>query len=143
MALSAIYTANNGTECQALKGQPMKAIFATLLLAAFAASAADTAPISGKWQIHIQVSDRESDQTCEFKQDGNELTGSCDSRGGTVSVAGKVDGKKVTWTYKIESEAGQVTLNFRGAINADASISGALTVQEFGIDGQFTATQAK
>ena len=128
----------------------MKRKLATLFLAGTAllavtasATAADAPSIAGKWQVHLSVADREVDLTCTFAQEGADLNGSCGSERGTSEITGKVDGNKVTWTQKTSGgENGPVTLQFRGSINSATDVKGFVTVAEYGIEGQFTATPA-
>ena len=123
----------------------MKAKLALFFLAVAAvAPAADTAPLSGKWQIHNVISEHESDENCTFVQNGNDLTGTCTSNRGTGSISGKVDDRKVTWTYKSNTGAnGPVTLQYTGTLNSATAMSGSVTVKEYGVEGEFTATQPR
>ena len=126
-----------------MEGQHMKAKLVLLLFAAVAfAPAAETNPFTGKWQIHLRVADREADRTCTFTQTGKELTGSCDTEAGdAIKLVGTVDDAKITWKV-----SGEYTLTYRGTLDKTgevASISGSVTVEEYGIEGEFLATQAK
>jgi hypothetical protein len=114
-----------------------------LISAAAVAVAADSASISGKWQVHTSIAGNESDSTCTFVQKDAELSGSCTSDQGTVNVTGKVDGKKVSWSFKSEYQGTPLTVNHEGALTTDNKITGTVTVPEFSVDGDFTATQAK
>jgi hypothetical protein len=127
------------------KGEQMKTRLRLFLLASVAtlAFAADNAPFSGKWQIHNNIAGNESDQACTFTQKGNELTGSCSSDQGVVNITGKVDEKKVTWTYKSEYNGSPITLNYQGSLDSATKIAGTVNVAEYGADGDFTATQSK
>jgi len=118
----------------------MKTILISLLLVV--AGAADKAALAGKWQIHINIADHESDQSCTFVQNGNDLSGTCASTGGTSALTGKVDDKKITWTYKVNGSSGPVTLNYRGALNSATNMTGSVNVEEYGVEGEFTATQS-
>ncbi len=122
----------------------MKTLFASFLLAttALVATAADAPTVSGKWKIHISIAGREADANCTLNQTGEDLTGVCEGPNGTFNLAGKVADKKINWSYKTSFEAGTITLHYRGAINSPTSISGFVNVEEFGVDGEFTATQA-
>lgn len=123
----------------------MKTIFLSFILAAFTiAVAADTAPLTGNWQVHTNIADRQSEWNCAFVQTANDLAGTCESPAGSGAITGKIDDKKVTWTQKFNSEAnGPITLNFRGALNSATNITGFVTVAEYGVDGEFSATQTK
>ena len=123
----------------------MKSMFLTLLLAAAAiAAAADDAPsLSGKWEIQSSIAGNESTQTCTFTQKDADLTGSCESSRGTVQIAGKVEGKKVTWAYKTEYDGNPLTVAYDGAIESAGKVSGTVTAVEYGVSGEFTATPSK
>lgn len=116
-----------------------------LLLSVLMVSAAadETTSLNGKWQIQRVAAGRESQQECTFTQTKNDLTGSCTSDRGTVEISGKVDGKKVTWTYKGDSEGGPVTVVYVGTFNSANRIVGTVSAVEFGVTGDFTATQSK
>ncbi len=122
-----------------------RTLVAILLAAATFATAADpTAQLAGKWQVHINVSDRESDWACTFTQEGSDLGGTCASERGNSEVTGKVDGQKVTWTIKVTTQAnGVVTLQYRGALTSPTEMKGFVNVAEYGVEGQFTGFLAK
>lgn len=126
----------------------MRHILALLLLAgATVATAADTpaaTPLKGDWYVHINIADHEADLTCSFAQSGNDLTGDCASDAtGSQKLVGKVDDTKVTW----QTGGGQVTLTFTGKLSQTSDkvgfIAGSVVVEEYGVSGEFTATQAK
>ena len=122
----------------------MRAFTLFAVVSAFAALpivAAEDA-ISGKWQIHQNVAGYENDQTCTFTQKGNELTGACESDQGSVQIAGKVDDKKVTWSFKSEYNGTQFTVQYTGTVEP-SKIAGTIHIPEFSVDGEFKATQAK
>ena len=118
----------------------MKTLLVTFLLSVAASAVADTT-LTGKWQVHTRISDRETDWSCAFTQSGSDLSGTCSADAGSGNVTGKIDGRKVTWTHKFNSSAnGPITLNFRGALNSATDITGSVNVEEYGVDGEFTAT---
>ena len=107
------------------------------------ALSADNSPVAGKWQVHSSIAGNDSDSTCTFTQNGAQLTGTCTSHAGTVNITGKVDGKKVAWSYKSDHQGTKLTVRYEGTLNADNKITGTATVPEFSVDGDFTAAQAK
>ena len=111
--------------------------------AAALASAADNPSVGGKWQVHSSISGYENDQVCTFVQKDDGLTGTCVSDQGTVEISGKIDGNKVAWSYKSEYNGSPLTVKFEGAVDPQAGIKGSVEVPEFGVGGDFTATQAK
>ncbi len=123
----------------------MRSLFLTLLLAtASAAFADDPTSLTGKWRIQRSAAGNESTQDCTFTQKATDLTGSCSSEGGpTVQITGKVDGKKATWAYKSEYNGNPLTVVHNGTVESATKITGTLTAVEFGVEGEFTATQSK
>ncbi len=113
-----------------------------LLLAAASASAADGA-LTGKWQVAIDVNGNERQQACEFVQKESELTGSCQTEGVTVKISGRVEDKKVSWSYKSEFQGQPLTAVFRGSLESATKIVGTVAAAEFGFEGPFTAIQSK
>jgi hypothetical protein len=105
-------------------------------------AAADDGALNGKWQLHQSIAGNDSDQACTFKQNGSVLSGSCNSDLGTVQITGKVDDKKVSWTFKSEYNGSPLTMKYDGALASD-KITGTVNVEEYGVDGDFTATLSK
>jgi hypothetical protein len=122
----------------------MKTLLLLILITAavFPAAAGDGA-LSGKWQLHQSIAGNDSDQACTFTQTGHELSGTCNgSELGTVQITGKVDNKKVNWMYKSEYNGSPLTMKYDGALESN-KITGTVNVEEYGVDGDFTATLSK
>lgn len=118
----------------------MKSFLLPFLLVS-AAGLAQTAPSpSGAWKVHTSIADHELDIPCTFTPKGNDLTGTCTTDTGSAPLTGKVDGKKVTWTYQSEYEGTKITVTFTGNAQSDTSITGSVSVPEFGAEGDFTAS---
>ena len=113
-----------------------------MITTAALAIAADVS-VSGKWQVHMSVAGSDSDSTCTFAQKDNDLTGTCESDQGSKNVTGKVDGKKITWSYKADYNGTPLTVNFEGTLSSDDKIVGTTSTPEFSVEGDFTATRAK
>lgn len=121
----------------------MKTLLLSLLFAAAASAAADAPSIAGKWQVHTSISGNESDAVCTFAQKDDALTGNCASDRGTFEITGKINGTKVTWSYKSDYNGTPLTVKYDGAVDAAAGMKGSVAVPEFNVDGNFTATPAK
>ncbi|HSU31901.1 MAG TPA: hypothetical protein VLJ11_11760 [Bryobacteraceae bacterium] len=123
----------------------MKPLLLSFLLASAAvlASAAGSASLTGPWQVHISIAGTEKDQACTFTQTNNDLSGSCNSDQGTVNISGKVDDKKINWTYKSEYDGSPITVKYQGTLDSASKIAGNVNVEEFGAEGDFTATRSK
>jgi len=104
---------------------------------------AQQASLTGAWSVTATVSGNESSQTCAFTQKDSELTGTCKGERGEVTIAGKVDGKNVTWKFQIEYEGQILTPVYTGTIESADRISGGVDVQGMGVTGEFVATRAK
>jgi len=120
----------------------MKSLLALLVLAAAASllQAQTTPSISGKWKIHTSMV-QESDSTCTFTQAGTDLTGACEGDNGKFNIAGKVDGDKVTWSFKTDYNGMSLTVSYQGKLESDSKISGSSSVAEMSLDGDFTAVR--
>lgn len=124
----------------------MKSLLLGSLLAAatILAFGADSASLNGKWKVHTAIAGNESDSECSFTQTGNDLAGACSNDQGSHKLTGKVDGSKITWSYGSEYNGEALTLRYSGTLDeATAKISGSVTVDPFGVDGDFTATPSK
>jgi hypothetical protein len=121
----------------------MKTFLLLFLAAAAFTAAADDGALNGKWQLHQSIAGNDSDQACTFTQNGNVLSGTCNSAEvGTVKINGKVDDKKVSWMYKSEYNGSPLTMKYDGALESN-KITGTVSVEEYGVDGDFTATLSK
>jgi hypothetical protein len=116
---------------------------ALLASAAVTSVAADSVSLTGKWKIHQSVAGNESDSDCTFTQKDNDLTGSCTADQGSGKITGKVDGNKVSWSYESEYNGAPLTVKYAGALDSAGKIAGSVTVEQFGVDGDFTATPVK
>jgi hypothetical protein len=124
----------------------MKSLVLSLVLVSTSvfAFAADTPSLAGSWKVHTSISGNESDSVCTFTQKDSVLTGSCKSDQGEGPATGKIDGTKITWSYSSEYNGSPITINYVGTLDAAANkIAGAVSVEEFGVDGLFTATPSK
>jgi hypothetical protein len=96
------------------------------------------ADITGTWEVEATFDDSSvagGEFDCAFKQQGEQLTGSCS--GGTASVTGEVKGQNVSWRLQT---ANRDALTFTGTVDeAGTGIKGRFTVA--GKGGQFTAVK--
>jgi hypothetical protein len=127
------------------KDKQMKTLLLSALLASAAvvSMAADNASLTGKWNIHQSVMGNDSDSVCTFTQKDNDLTGSCTADQGSGKITGKVDGNNVSWSYETEYNGSPLTVKFTGTLGSAGKITGNVSVEQFGVDGDFTATPDK
>jgi len=119
----------------------------TTLLALVLAAATTIAPpaddkISGSWLLHNEIANNVSEMNCTFVLKDKDLTGGCMTPETTVEIAGKVEDTNVTWVYKASYNGGPITLKYSGTLGTDGVIKGNVTVEEFSVTGDFTATPA-
>jgi len=112
-----------------------------LFVSTFMTPTAD--PLSGEWKVHNDISGNVSDMTCTLTQKGEELTGGCATEQGNVEIAGKVVETTVTWVFKSAYNGAPITLTYKGSLGTDGNVAGAVTVEEFSVTGDFTATPVK
>jgi hypothetical protein len=119
------------------------ASFVLLASVVITASAADNSSVTGRWKVHNNIAGNESDMACSFIQKDKDLAGTCQSDNGTVKISGTVDSRKVSWTYKSEHDGSPITLTYGGNLDSPDKMSGTVKVEEYGVDGEFTAAAAK
>ncbi len=119
-------------------------VWALLASAAITRMAADNSSLNGKWTIHNNVMGNESDMNCTFTQQDKDLSGTCTSDNGDGKFTGKIDGTKVTWSYLSQYNGDPLTMTYTGTLDpAAGKIAGTVNVEQFGVDGDFTATPVK
>ena len=91
---------------------------------------------------HLDVYKRQAQ--CTFTQKDNDLGGSCVTDNGEKPLAGKVEGQRITWSYDSEYDGTPLTVKFSGTLDsAAAKLSGSVSVEPFGVDGDFTGVPSK
>jgi len=89
------------------------------------------------------VSGNQSESNCTFTQKDADLTGSCTSDRGTVTITGKVEAKTVNWQFDTPYEGQTLTVYYSGTPQSAEKITGTVNVQPMNVSGEFTATKAK
>ena len=118
----------------------------TLLALALVATGTLQAPpssVGGTWTVSANISGNASEQSCTFTQKDADLTGSCKSDRGSVTIAGKVEAKTVSWQFDTPYEGQTLTVYYSGTLESPEKISGSVNVQPMNVGGEFTATKAK
>jgi len=120
-------------------------LITVLAFAAVAARAADKAPLSGTWKTHSSIAGNESDGECTLTQTDSDLSGTCKTaEGKDAKASGKVDGDKIAWSFDSDYNGTPLTIKYEGKLDAAAGkIAGTVTVDPFGVGGEFTAMSVK
>ena len=122
----------------------MNALIAAALVAASVALApAAENPLTGEWKVRNDIASNVSEMTCSFTQKGEALSGGCATEQGNVEITGKVVETSVSWVFKSAYNGGPITLTYKGSLGTDGNLAGAVTVEEFNVTGDFTATPVK
>ena len=98
-----------------------------------AAPSAGVPPVSvaGDWEIRTRYVLGQSVHSMSLAQDGDSLSGTYRSQYSSVSVKGKVEGKRVQFTAHLGFEANKVDYAYTGSVEGDA-MSGSVTLGEYG-----------
>ena len=146
LTLSATYTASVAHSAKVFRKRGIRVktlfLFLTLAVAAWAAVAGDETPFHGKWAVHTLVAGNESDSECTFTQTGSELAGSCVSDRGTVEIKGKAEGNAASWEFRTEHDGTPLVVAYKGKLEGE-KMTGTMSVDAFGVEGEFTATRPK
>ena len=113
----------------------MKKLCLALLTGLTAVVLTATLDLTGKWEVEANFDDSNLSGggfDCDFKQDGEQLTGTCSD--GTAQLTGELKGQNVNWKMKAVTYTG--TVNETGT-----SIKGRFTID--GKGGNFTALKSK
>jgi len=112
----------------------------TLCFAVGPLLARDAGPMAGRWKLQDNVAGIQKERNCVFTQKGATFAGTCRDADGPVSVAGKVNGDKVSFQFKVDVGGQTLTIACSGALKA-GSVSGSVVAQPLGIPGDFTLTR--
>ena len=106
----------------------------TIAAVVITATAAAAAGIGGSWAFAFRAEWAPPQLACTLQVDGAALTGSCGSRGRSVSNAARqADGTQVEWTLSVPTgpSGAVMTYGFNGTLDAQSdTISGTLTVTD-------------
>jgi hypothetical protein len=123
------------------KGTPVNAfLLAAAVLSLAALPPAVDEKFSGEWKIRNDIASNVSEFTCAFTQKAAELTGGCSTEQGPVEITGSVEDTSINWVFKSVYNGGPITLTYRGSLGTDGTIAGSVTVEEFSVTGDWSAT---
>jgi hypothetical protein len=114
-------------------------LLALALLASLHAAPADS--ITGKWQLKGDVVGNPLNTTCDIKQTGATLSGSCvNDTGAAMPITGTVKEGVVTFSHGGDYQGTALTITYSGKLETPAKIAGTIEVKPFSAEGTFTAT---
>ena len=92
-----------------------------MFLPLMTAAAAD---VSGTWKLEGEVAGVQISRMCALKQAEKKITGTCKGAMGEVTLAGEVDGKKVSFSYQADYQGQKLTVAYKGTLESDTLMKG-------------------
>ncbi|MDB4882739.1 MAG: hypothetical protein JWL95_1505 [Gemmatimonadetes bacterium] len=117
-------------------------LFAISLLALLhaAPAPAPTDSLKGSWQLTGDVAGNALNSTCEIKQTGTEISGSCtDATGARQPIKGAVKDGTVTFEHGGDYQGQALTIIYSGKLDTPTQIKGTVLVKPFDASGTFMA----
>lgn len=113
----------------------------SLLAAIHSAPATDS--ITGNWVIKGDVVGNPVNATCEMKQSGTALSGSCvGEKGDAHPMTGQVTLGTITFQYESEYQGDAITVIYTAKLDTPTKMKGTILVKPFDANGTFTAEPA-
>jgi len=97
---------------------PMLAV--VFLLAVAATALAQSANVTGDWEVTINSPQGSRNVNATFKQDGEKLNGVFKGERGELQFQGTVKGKEIKFTYTIKFQDNDLPITLTGDIDGDA-----------------------
>lgn len=101
-----------------------------------------TSSVTGKWKVTSSVAGNDSAMDCNFTRTDAAISDTCKAEQGDIKITGKVDGALVTWSYSSEYNGTPLTMTYKGKLT-DGKIAAEVTVDPYGVSGEFTAVNQK
>src|SRR5215472_868400 len=106
------------------------------LVVTAAALAADPAQVAGEWNLTVESPNVTGTPTANFKQDGENLTGTFKGRLGEAPLQGTIKGNAIKFTVSMTSPNGDIQAEYSGTVDGD-SMKGTVKFGDIG-HGSFT-----
>jgi hypothetical protein len=90
------------------------------------AEAKAPAGVAGKWILAVETQNGTRTPAMELKVDGKKVTGTLSSPDGEVAVAGEFADNKLTFTINVQSNGGDMKIDFTGTLKADGTLAGTM-----------------
>jgi len=111
-----------------------------LLICGVAAAADEPAKVAGTWEVSSQGRNGPMTQTLTITQDGGKIKGTLTSPRGDANFEGAVEGNKVSFTIKRETDNGTFVIEYSATVDGDA-MKGTAHSERF--DREWTAKRTK
>jgi len=111
-----------------------------LLICGMAVAADEPAKVAGTWEVSSQGRNGPMTQTLTITQDGGKIKGTLTSPRGDANFEGTVEGNKVSFTIKRETDNGTFVIEYSATVDGDA-MKGTAHSERF--DREWTAKRTK
>ena len=119
------------------------ALFAIAVAATVAPAVAQTADVSGTWNLEVTTAQGVTTPSFTIEQDGENLTGHYSSEAlGEVDFTGTVEGSTVTISFEASLQGQTIPVVYEGTVGEDGTMSGTIDIAAGALTGTFTATRA-
>ena len=116
------------------------ALASGLLLICGIAAADEPANVAGSWEVTSQGRNGPMTQTLTITQEGGKIKGTLTSPRGDANFEGTVEGNKVSFTIKRETDNGTFVIEYTATVDGD-SMKGTAHSERF--DREWTAKRTK
>jgi hypothetical protein len=103
-----------------------------------AAAGVGATNITGVWNFAVETSAGSGSPTFNFKQEGENLTGTYKGQFGEAPLTGTVKGADVKFTIKANAQGQDLTINYVGKVESKDSMKGTASFGDLG-EGTWTA----
>jgi hypothetical protein len=90
------------------------------------AEAKAPAGVAGKWILTVETQNGTMNPTLDLKVDGKKVTGTLTSQQGETQVAGEFAENKLTFSLNIQSNGGEMKIDFAGTLKTDGTLAGTM-----------------
>ncbi|HWX53263.1 MAG TPA: hypothetical protein VN176_01595 [Verrucomicrobiae bacterium] len=111
-------------------------LIASIVMAAPAANAADTANVNGEWNLTVESPNGTGTPSVIFKQDGETLTGTYKGRFGESPLKGTIKGQDIQFSVTISPQGQDIVIEYSGTVDGD-TMKGKAKFGDMG-EGAFT-----
>lgn len=90
------------------------------------AEAKAPAGVAGKWILTVETQNGTMNPALDLKVDGKKVTGTLTSPQGETQIAGEFADNKLTFSLNIQSNGGEMKIDFAGTLKADGTLAGTM-----------------
>lgn len=112
-----------------------------VVLAGGVLHAQDKVDLTGTWSMQVETSAGGGSPTFTFKQAEETLEGTYEGMFGTAPLKGTVKGNEATWSFTVDVQGVQATIEYTGKVEKD-EMKGTMRIGDLA-EGTFTGRKKK